>query len=45
LDIDDLKVVLEHGRTIEEAANSLCRSDSIDDITRKAAELRPTPKL
>ncbi|MGX9431842.1 MULTISPECIES: hypothetical protein [Bradyrhizobium] len=39
MDIVDLKASLEHGSTIEEASEFLCRSGSIDDVARKAAEL------
>jgi hypothetical protein len=38
-DIEDLKGELEHGRSIEEAAEFLCRSGSVDDVAKKAAEL------
>lgn len=39
MDIDDLKAEIEAGRSIEEAAQFLCRADSIDDVERKAREL------
>lgn len=38
-DIEDLKSEIEHGRSIEEAAEFLCRAGSIDDIARKAKEM------
>jgi hypothetical protein len=31
LDIEDLRAEIEHGRSIEEAAQFLCRADSIDE--------------
>lgn len=40
MDIEDLKLSIEHGRSIEEAAEFLCRSGSIEDVRRKAEELR-----
>jgi hypothetical protein len=39
MDIEDLKAEIEHGRSIEEAAQFLCRADSVDDVVRKAKEL------
>jgi hypothetical protein len=39
MDIEDLKSEIEHGRSIEEAAQFLCRADSVDDVARKAREL------
>jgi hypothetical protein len=44
-DIDDLKAAIESGRTIEEAAEFLCRADSVDDVARKCAELGLKPKV
>jgi hypothetical protein len=37
--IRDLRAEIEHGSTIEEAAGHLCRSGTVDDVKRKAAEL------
>jgi hypothetical protein len=37
--IDDLKAAIESGRSIEEAAEFLCRADSVDDVARKCEEL------
>ena len=34
MDIDDLKASIEHGRSIGEAAEFLCRSGSVDDVER-----------
>lgn len=39
LDLDDLRAHLEHGGTIETAAELLCRQGSLDDVCRKAEEL------
>jgi hypothetical protein len=44
MDIDDLKAVIESGRSIEEAAKFLCRAHSIDEVARKCAELGLRPK-
>jgi hypothetical protein len=44
MDIDDLKAAIESGRSIEEAAEFLCRADSVDDVARKCAELGLKPK-
>jgi hypothetical protein len=38
-DIEDLKAALEHGRSVEEAAEFLCRSGNVDDVANKAREL------
>jgi hypothetical protein len=35
MDIEDLKAAIETGRSIEEAAQFLCRADSVDDVARK----------
>jgi hypothetical protein len=35
MDIDDLKAEIEAGRSIEEAAEFLCRADSVDDVVCK----------
>ena len=39
MDIEDLKEEIEHGCSIQEAAEFLCRADSIEDVERKAREL------
>jgi len=39
MDIDDLKAAIESGRSIEEAAEFLCRADSVNDVARKCEEL------
>jgi hypothetical protein len=39
MDIDDLKAAIESGRSIEEAAQFLCRANSVDDVARKCKEL------
>jgi hypothetical protein len=39
MDIEDLKAAIEHGSSIEEAAESLCRASSVDDVARKCDEL------
>ena len=44
MDIEDLKAAMEHGSGIEEAAELLCRAGSVDDVARKAEELRLKPK-
>ena len=36
MDIEDLKAEIEHGRSIDEAAEFLCRAGSIDDVARKS---------
>jgi hypothetical protein len=38
-DVEDLIAEVEHGRSIEEAAQFLCRADSVQDVERKAKEL------
>ena len=38
MDIDDLKAEIEAGHSIEEAAEFLCRADSIEEVERKARE-------
>jgi hypothetical protein len=40
MDIEDLKAEIEHGRSIHEAAEFLCRAGTVDDVARKARELR-----
>jgi hypothetical protein len=44
MDIDDLKLAMEAGCSIEEAAEFLCRAGSVDDVARKCQELGLTPK-
>jgi hypothetical protein len=44
MDIDDLKAAVETGSSIEEAAQFLCRADSVDDVAGKCAELGLKPK-
>ena len=39
MDLWDLKNSLAHGRTIEEVADFLCRSGTLDEVKRKADEL------
>jgi hypothetical protein len=39
MDVEDLKAEIEHGRSIEEAAQFLCRAESVADVERKAKEL------
>jgi hypothetical protein len=39
MDIEDLTSAIKHGSTIEDAAEFLCRSGSVDDVARKAREL------
>ena len=41
--IDDLRAAIEHGRSIEETAEFLCRSASLDEVARKANELGLKP--
>jgi hypothetical protein len=45
MDIDDLKAAINHGRSIEDAAEFLCRADSVDDVARKCVELGLTPRF
>jgi hypothetical protein len=44
MDIEDLKAGIEGGASIEEAAEFLCRADSVDDVARKCQELGLKPK-
>jgi hypothetical protein len=44
MDIEDLRSAIAEGSSIEEAAEFLCRADSIDDVARKCAELGLRPK-
>lgn len=39
MDVDDLRASIAHGRSIEEAAEFLCRSGSVEDVAAKAREL------
>jgi hypothetical protein len=39
MDVRDLTAELEFGASIEEAAQHLCRSGTIDEVRRKAEEL------
>ena len=41
-----MKAAIEDGVVIEEAAEFLCRADSVDDVAHKCAELglKPKPK-
>jgi len=40
MDVRALMAALSVGETIEEAADHLCRSGSVNDVRRKAEELR-----
>jgi hypothetical protein len=44
MDIEDLKVAIEGGASIEQAADLLCRADGVEEVARKCAELGPKPK-
>jgi hypothetical protein len=39
MDVEDLAAALRYGSTIEEAAQHLCRSGTVEDVRRKAEEL------
>jgi len=39
MDIENLTAALKSGGTIEETAEHLCRSGTLDDVRRKAEEL------
>ena len=39
MDIEDLTAALKSGDTIEDAAQHLCRSGTVEDVRRKAEEL------
>ena len=39
MDIEYLTAALKHGSTIEDAAQHLCRSGTVEDVRRKAEEL------
>jgi hypothetical protein len=41
MDIEDLKAAIEHCRSIEEIAEFLCRTDSVDDAARKMQRVGP----
>jgi hypothetical protein len=40
MDLDDLKAAIEHGGSIQDAAEFLCRAGSVEDVARKAEQLR-----
>ena len=44
MDTNDLKAAIRHGNSIEEAAEFMCRSGSVDEVVRKAEELGLKPK-
>ena len=44
MDIEDLKAAIEGGASIQDAAEFLCRADSVDDVARKCDELGLKPK-
>jgi hypothetical protein len=37
-DVEDLKAAIGHGRSVEEAAEFLCRSGSVADVEQKCRE-------
>ena len=37
MDIEDLRAAIEGGATIKQAADLLCRSDSVDDVARNTS--------
>src|ERR671934_296266 len=39
MDLFDLRTSLAYGRSIEEVADFLCRSDTVEEVRRKAEEL------
>jgi hypothetical protein len=43
MDIEDLRAAIEHGRSIQEAAEFLCRAGTVDEVARKAKELGLKP--
>jgi len=45
MDLRDFTAALRSGSTIEDAAQHLCRSGTIDAVRRKADELRLSYKL
>jgi hypothetical protein len=42
--IDDLEAAIRHGRSIEQAAEFLCRAGPVDDVARKASQLGVMPR-
>jgi hypothetical protein len=40
MDLEDIEGELKCGRSIAEAAQFLCRADSVDEVRRKAQELK-----
>jgi hypothetical protein len=44
MDIEDLRAAIECGASIKEAADLLCRSDSVEEVARKCEELGLKPK-
>ena len=40
MDIEDLTAALRSGSTIEDAAQHLCRSGTVEDVRRNAEELK-----
>jgi hypothetical protein len=45
MDVEDPKSAIESGSSIAEAAEFLCRADSVDDVARKCEELGLKPKV
>jgi hypothetical protein len=45
MDIEDLKAAIEAGCSIQDAAEFLCRADSVEDVARKCEELGLKPKV
>jgi hypothetical protein len=39
MDVEDLKSAIEHGASIEEAAEFLCRAGSFEEVRQKVSEL------
>lgn len=44
MDLEDLRTLIENGRTIEDVAEFLCRQGSVEDVERKARELGLWPR-
>ena len=44
MDIDDLRAAIEHGSSVDRAAELLCRAGSVSDVARKCEELGLKPK-
>jgi hypothetical protein len=44
MDVEDLRAAIKSGRSIEDAAQFLCRADSVDDVARKCKELGLKPR-